>query len=191
MGELVIRPVTAKDWSLVEQLFGDRGACGGCWCMHWHAPPGNAAWDRMKGEPNRAALKAMVEQGECPAVIAVDGGVPVGWCRVGPVTSFEKLARSRKLWRETMADWAIVCLFVASSHRGRGLASRLVREAASLAFASGASSVEGYPSVPSSGRMPPAFAWTGVPEIFEAAGFAQLPHDAGARRIYRLDAPLH
>jgi GNAT superfamily N-acetyltransferase len=187
VGNLVVRAVQTGDWPLIEQLFGPRGACGGCWCMHWHAPPGAAAWELMKGEPNRTALKAMMDGGNCPAVIAIERGKPVGWCRLGPAEAFEKLRRSRKLWRDGIADWVIVCFFVAASHRGRGVSTRLLKEATELAFASGARSVEGYPGVPRSGRMPAAFAWTGVPAIFEAVGFKPLPVDAGARRIYRLE----
>ena len=186
---MTIRPIARDDWRLIEQLFGERGACGGCWCMYWHAPPGNAAWESMKGSPNRDALKAMIAKGDCSAVIAIDGAVPVGWCRAGPVESFEKLGRSRKLWRQDMADWAIVCLFVAASHRGRGLAAGLVEAAAKLAFASGARSIEGYPSIPSTDRMPAAFAWTGVPQIFETSGFRPIAHDAGARSVYQCERP--
>lgn len=32
---LVFHPLTAEAWSDFEELFGRRGACGGCWCMWW------------------------------------------------------------------------------------------------------------------------------------------------------------
>jgi len=189
MDELLIRPVTANDWPLVERLFGQRGACGGCWCMHWHAPSSAKAWENMKGEGNRASLEAMIEDGECHAVIALADSEPVGWCRFGPANTFQKLERSRKLWREGMADWSVVCFFVAASHRGHGVASALLSEAAQTAFRHGARSIEGYPSVPKSGVIPAAFAWTGVPKVFEAAGFTAVAYDAGARRIYKCERP--
>jgi hypothetical protein len=28
-------PLVAANWSDLEELFGARGACGGCWCMTW------------------------------------------------------------------------------------------------------------------------------------------------------------
>lgn len=187
MTTVTIRPVTSEDWAFVERLFGSRGACGGCWCMHWHAPSGAKAWEAMKGEPNRRALRSMIEDGECHAVIALDGAEPVGWCKAGPIGSLQRLRRSRKLWRDDMADWAIVCFFIKPTHRGLGLAPKLLSAAADLSFDRGARSVEGYPSVPAKARMPAVFAWCGVPAVFEAAGFHSLPIDAGARRIYRLD----
>jgi hypothetical protein len=32
---LVFHPLTPEAWSDFEELFGRRGACGGCWCMWW------------------------------------------------------------------------------------------------------------------------------------------------------------
>ena len=32
---LEIHPLDISRWSDFEFLFGDRGACGGCWCMSW------------------------------------------------------------------------------------------------------------------------------------------------------------
>jgi GNAT superfamily N-acetyltransferase len=180
-----VRPLTADDWPLVEALFGRQGACGGCWCQYWHAPPGEAAWTAAKGEPNRRRLQATIEEGSCAAVVALAGDEPVGWCRLGATAEFPRLLRSRKLRRDNMADWAVVCFYIAPSARGAGVATRLLDRAARLAFERGARSVEGYPAVPRSGRLPGPFAWTGVPALFEAAGFTPLPHDAGSRRVYR------
>ena len=33
--ELEFHPVTPERWSDFETLFGEKGACGGCWCMLW------------------------------------------------------------------------------------------------------------------------------------------------------------
>ena len=32
---LRVRPLTPKLWPALEDLFGERGACNGCWCMYW------------------------------------------------------------------------------------------------------------------------------------------------------------
>lgn len=191
MAGMVIRPLTPADWPMVEQLFGSTGACGGCWCMHWHAPPGEAEWQRMKGEPNRLALKEEVEAGKCHASLLIDGDRAAGWCRIGPVGSFSRLLRSRLLVREDMADWAVVCFFIAPHQRRSGNSVRLLRAAAALAFDSGARSIEGYPVVPrKAGAIPPPFAWTGLAATFERAGFRPVDHESGSRRIYRLDSEL-
>ena len=173
------------DWPLVERLFGARGACGGCWCLHWHAPPGTAAWLGAKGEPNRKALQRQLLSGECHAVLAVRGEAPLAWCRTGPVASFPRLLRSRKLIRGDMADWAVVCFFVSPAERGKGLSGPLIEAAVAYAASHGARSIEAYPVVPKRDSVPAPFAWTGVPRMFEATGFEPVPHDAGGRRIYR------
>lgn len=68
------------------------------------------------------------------------------------------------------------------------MAGRLLDEAVLLARAGGASHVEGYPVVPKSRErpVPAAFAWTGVPTLFEAAGFSRVKGRAGMRPIFRL-----
>lgn len=38
--------------------------------------------------------------------------------------------------------------------------------------------MEGYPAVPTKGELPAAFAWTGVPKLFQAAGYEEAPHQA-------------
>ena len=155
--------------------------------MHWLAPPGEEAWKKAKGQPNRTALRREVEQGELNAVLAIEDAAAIGWCRAGPTASFARLARSRKLTRERMADWAVVCFFVHATHRRRGVSVALLRAAARLAAREGARSIEGYPVVPRKGTVPPPFAWTGLAATFQAAGFSVVRHDAGARRIYKLE----
>ena len=184
--DLTIRRVTPADWPLVEKLFGDNGACGGCWCMYWHAPPGEAAWNQAKGAVNRRKLRDEIVSGRCNAVIAIRQGEAIGWCRFGPTNSFDRLARSRKLMREGMADYAVLCFFIDRKARRSGVATALLQAAAAAAFEAGASALEGYAVSPKGAEVPAAFAWTGVPSIFEQAGFSPVKHDAGARRIYRL-----
>ena len=54
------------------------------------------------------------------------------------------------------------------------------------AFALGALEVEGYPAVPYSAPdlMPAAFAWTGVPKLFERAGYESLPRPGISRPLF-------
>ena len=50
----------------------------------------------------------------------------------------------------------------------------------------GATRVEGYPaSLPKKGgELPAAFAWTGLPSVFEACGFTRLADAPAKRPIY-------
>lgn len=184
--EPAIRPLRPTDWPLVETLFGPNGACGGCWCMHWRVEKGGRTWEAMQGEPARRAFRDLVEGGEVHAVLALAGGRPVGWCCFGPRRQFPRLLRARSLQRERATEpWAVVCFFIARRWRAAGLGTRLLHAATEAAFAAGAPEVEGYPvNVRPGVTMPAAFAWTGVPAIFAAAGYRPVPARNSARSIY-------
>jgi GNAT superfamily N-acetyltransferase len=162
--------------------------------MHWRVPKHGKAWEEAKGEPNRRALERLVRAGEVHAVLAFAGKEPVGWCSFGPRRSFAKLEASRALARPEAADGtrSIVCFYLPARWRGKGVATALLEAATARAFALGATEVEGFPVVP---RKPPApvpaaFAWTGVPVLFERAGFRPIARaDAQGRPIYLKRAP--
>ncbi len=64
--ELVFRAATPSRWPDVEKLFGERGACGGCWCMAWRLR--NKDWLEGKGAKNKRAFKKLVRSGEKPGI---------------------------------------------------------------------------------------------------------------------------
>jgi GNAT superfamily N-acetyltransferase len=180
-----IRPVRPDDWPAIVELFGDRGACGGCWCMYWRLPRGGKLWEEVKGRKNRDRFRRLVKAGKVHAVMAFAGERPVGWCCFGPRSTFPRLETVRALrrdWSET--TWSIVCFYLPSRWRGAGMGTRLLAAAAREAFARGAREIEGYPVVPKRGRIPAAFAWTGVPAMFERAGMTKLRRRGASRPIY-------
>jgi hypothetical protein len=61
-----------------------------------------------------------------------------------------------------------------------------LEEATTRAFQLGACEVEGYPVMAKdrTSSMPAAFAWTGVPTLFKAAGYRELPGQEGHRRVF-------
>lgn len=181
-----VRPLAESDWPLVEALFGERGACGGCWCMAWRLS--RKAWEAGRGAKNRRALKRLVESGAASGVLAVADGRAVGWCSIGPRADFVALETKRSLateWDEQ--TWSVTCFFVDKGWRRRGLGARMLRAAASLAKECGAARIEGYPAAlpKDGGDLPAAFAWTGLPQVFERAGFTALAEVPGKRPIYR------
>ena len=56
---VTVRRATADRWHDLEALFGERGACGGCWCQFWNQP--RAQYLAGKGEPNHRAFRRQVE----------------------------------------------------------------------------------------------------------------------------------
>ncbi|MCJ7497071.1 MAG: GNAT family N-acetyltransferase, partial [candidate division Zixibacteria bacterium] len=55
ISDLKFHPVTSNRWKDLENLFGERGACGGCWCMWWRLS--RSLFNKQKGEGNRKAIK--------------------------------------------------------------------------------------------------------------------------------------
>lgn len=189
MAALTCRPLGPDDFPLVERLFGPNGAASGCWCMYFHIAGGND-WRQSRGEPNRIAFAARIAAGQVHAILALEGDEPVGYCRFGPRASFERIDRSRVLARPPdAATWSVVCFFVHRRARRRGVAHALLEAAAAHAFAAGAPAIEAYPAVPpENGKISSAFAFSGLPRLYQAAGFAPVPNPAGVRPIWRRTA---
>ncbi len=183
-GRLRFEPLTPERWDDLERLFGERGACGGCWCMWWRMP--RSAFEKSKGEGNRRALKRIVDAGEVPGLIAYDGDEPVGWCAVAPREAYPVLDRSRVLARvDDEPVWSVPCFFVSRQVRRQGVSVALLRAAAQHAQAHGARVLEGYPIEPKGASMPDAFAWVGLPGSFKKAGFKEVLRRSPHRPIMR------
>jgi len=183
--KLTFYPLTPERWPDVEKLFGERGACGGCWCMAWRLR--RADFDKGKGDGNKRAFHDLVASDAQPGVLAYAGAEPIGWCAVAPRSDYIRLGLSRVLKAvDDQVVWSISCLFVARPFRRQGISVRLLKEAAKLARAKGARIVEGYPVEPYTADMPAAFAWTGLVSAFQKAGFKEVLRRSDARPIMRL-----
>jgi GNAT superfamily N-acetyltransferase len=177
-------PVAPERWSDLERLFGERGACGGCWCMAWRKL--KADFDRGKGRTNRASLRALVKKGPPPGVLAYRGDQPIGWCAVAPRREYIRLERSRVLRPIDDAPvWSVSCLFVARGYRRQGVSVALLKAAVEFVKQQGGSVLEGYPVAPGSAALPDAFAWTGTLAAFLKAGFHEMPRWSRSRPIVR------
>jgi GNAT superfamily N-acetyltransferase len=186
LNSLAFHPAGASHWSDIEELFGERGACGGCWCMFWRAP--RRDFEMGKGAGNKRALKKIVTSGREPGIIAYSGKEPVGWCAVAPREEYVALERSRVLKPvDEKPVWSISCLFIKKSYRRKGVSAHLLRAAVEFAGSRGATVVEGYPVEPSMPGMPDAFLWHGVPSAFRAAGFSEVLRRSKSRPIMRFE----
>jgi GNAT superfamily N-acetyltransferase len=182
--KLTFKPVALDRWADFEALFGKRGACGGCWCMWWRIK--RSDFERRKGDGNRRAMRALMNAGEVPGILAYTEGQPVGWCSVAPRSAYPVLGRSRIL--KPLDDkpvWSIVCLFVHKDYRDRGVSVKLLEAAVDYARKQGAKVVEGYPVEPKKDRMPAVFAFTGLATAFLHAGFTERARRSPTRPIMR------
>ena len=181
-----VRRATAASWQDVAGLFTRPGPRGGipvanqCWCRYWHTR-GNAYWEGA-GDDNRAALERQLRAGTAAALLAYRDGEPVGWCRLGPRPSFERLAHARTLAPvDDLPVWSVVCFYVAPAAKRQGVASALLEAAVELARAEGAPALEAYAVRPG---HPNIDAYTGYLPMFLAAGFAPV-REGGRRTVVR------
>jgi GNAT superfamily N-acetyltransferase len=182
---LEFHSATADRWADVEELFGERGACGGCWCMYWRLR--RSDWTAAKGNKNKTAFKKLITSGQQPGVIAYKGKEPIGWCAIAPREEYLSLAKSRVL--KPLDDkpvWSITCLFVKRGFRRQGISIELLRAAAKFAAKQGARVIEGYPTVPTMEKTPDPFVYMGVPSAFKSAGFKEAARRSPNRPIMRL-----
>ena len=155
--------------------------------MLWRLP--RKKFESQKGDQNKLAMKAIVDSGEVPGLLAYDGKKAVGWCAIAPRSFFSALLRSRILQPiDARPCWSIVCFFVHKFYRKRGVSTDLLKAAVKYAGSQGAKLVEGYPVEPKSDKdIPPIFAWTGISKTFIRAGFKEVARRSPTRPIMRLE----
>lgn len=182
--DLVFHPLTPDRWADFELLFGPRGACAGCWCMFWRLP--NKDFNAMQYYGNKSAQKVIVESGVVPGLLAYTGGEAVGWIALEPRDQYPRLARSRVLKPvDDKPVWSITCFFTRKDFRGRGVTVALLKAAVDHVEKKGGKIVEGYPVEPRRGKMPAAFAYTGLASAFRKAGFKEVARNSETRPIFR------
>ncbi len=165
-----IVPLTADRWADVAELFGRRGADGGCWCMFWRLSAGD--YSATTGTAHRERLQAMAGDDPAPGLLAVRGGRAVGWIGLGARSSLERLNRSRTLPPvDDLPVWSIVCFFVHRDARGSGVTADLLDGAVAYARERGAAGLEAYPVGGDGPRLKAELAYVGTVGMFRRAGF--------------------
>ncbi len=143
-------------------------------------------FEQRGGEGNRQAMKAIVDSGEVPGILAYAQGEPAGWCSVAPREQYGSLERSPVLKRlDDTPVWSIVCFFVTRKQRGQGIAHALIRGAVEYVRSQGGKVVEAYPLQPRQEQLPPFSSYMGLPEMFERAGFMVCARPSKNRVILR------
>ncbi|MBT8399031.1 MAG: GNAT family N-acetyltransferase [Rhodothermia bacterium] len=183
-GPLRTVPVTGDLWKDLERLFGERGACGGCWCMVWRLS--HKEYEAGKGAPNKRRLKGLVDSGAMPGILGYIGGQPIAWCAVAPREDYGFLSRSRVLAPvDDEPVWSISCLFVDKSYRRQGVSTGMICAAVDFAASRCAAIVEAYPVDKPHERSADAFVWTGVAAAYRKAGFHEVMRRSETRPILR------
>ena len=179
---LAIRPLTPELWPALEELFGQKGACNGCWCMYWRI---GSAYRRRPRTQNKAAFRKVVKRGPPPGLLAFDGDVPVGWCQLTPRADLPWLDRDRRLERvDAVPVWSLSCFYVRKGYRRRGVTSALIAAALETARRGKAPALEAYPL---DGDLTSSASFTGYSSTFARAGFRTVMRRVPHRPIVRHD----
>jgi len=186
-----IEPLAPSLWPAFEELFGRQGACFGCWCTHFRLPP--AARRGSSGARNKDIIRARIEAGPPPGLLAVEDGVALGWMQIGPradVPEWNNRGRASAPLADGGAGdpavWAISCFFVRAAARGRGLSHLLVAGGIDHARRAGARLVEACPIRESKDSRSIGL-FVGSARVFEKAGFAMVAERKAGRPLMRLE----
>ena len=180
--KLTIRPLTPDLWPALEDLFGPKGACSGCWCMYWRI--GNA-YRKRQGAQNKAAFQKIVKGGPPPGLLAFDGDLAVGWCQLTPRDDLPWLDRAWRLARvDEVPVWSLSCFYVRIGYRKKGVTAALIAGAVKAARRAKAPALEAYPL---DADKTPSASSTGFASTFKRAGFRTTARHVPPRPIMRLD----
>jgi len=184
--KLDFHPLTYDRWSDFEYLFGEKGACGGCWCMLWRLK--HKEFEEQKGDGNKMMMRELIRSGEVPGIIAYYKGKAVGWCSVSPRERFSALDRSRILKPiDDKPVWSVVCFYIEKRYRKIGLSGELLSYVINYCRKQGAQIIEGYPVEPKKDYTADVFAWTGLVSAFTNAGFKEVARRSATRPIMRYE----
>jgi len=177
-------PLTKENWKNFERLFGEKGACAGCWCMYWRMR--RKEYDALRGLGTKRKMKNLVNKGTVPGILAYDKDEAVGWCSVAPRVDFPVLENSRVLKKiDDKPVWSVVCFFIKKNYRKQGLSVELLNGAKKFVKISKGKIIEGYPVEPKSGKTADVFAWTGLSSAYKKAGFEEVARRSETRPIMR------
>lgn len=188
---VTVAPLTPDLWPAFEDLFGKQGACYGCWCTHFRLPPAvRRIPDRQR---NKDHIKARIEAGPPPGLLAFDGGRAVGWMQIGPradVPEWNNKGRvsapAEDIDAADAGVWAISCFFLRTGARGKGLTHQLVAAGIAHAGENGARLLEACPMRQSKDSRSIGL-YVGSARVFEKAGFAVVAERKAGRPLMRLE----
>jgi len=182
---LHLLPLTSQRWSEFEELFGARGACGGCWCMYWRETA--KEFSANKGNGNRKAMLSIINNNVIPGLIGYLEERPVAWIAIAPRDDTPRLENSRILARiDEKPVWSITCFFISKEFRNKGLSQQMIEGACEWAFERGAEIVEAYPyDLPKGERQPDPFVYTGIASPFRKTGFVEIARRSAKRPVMR------
>lgn len=184
-GEMTFEPLTRKNWGLFTELFGERGACGNCWCMYFRLNLTEFK-EGKQDDGNKNAMKQLVWNNMPTGLLGIYDGKAIGWVAFAPREDFPKLARSRV--HKPIDDakvWSLTCFFIDKQFRRIGVSVAMLNGLKRYAQEQHIPIIEAYPTIPTTETLPDSFAWIGLYRSFEKAGFKIVDNTSKNRPMVR------
>ncbi|HAH25391.1 MAG TPA: GNAT family N-acetyltransferase [Prolixibacteraceae bacterium] len=185
LSQLTFEPLTRANWVSFVQLFGNKGACGNCWCMYYRLPKADFAEGKVNNG-NKEAMQNLVFENKPTGILGFYDGQPIAWCAFAPREDFSKLERSRVHKRiDNLPVWSIPCFFIDKTFRRQGVSVELLRGVIRYAKENNIATIEAYPTTPTTDTIADSFAWIGLYKSFERAGFEIVDRTSKNRPMVR------
>jgi GNAT superfamily N-acetyltransferase len=185
LNKLTFEPLTKENWHKFEQLFGDKGACGNCWCMYYRLKRSEFIEGKTH-DGNKQSMKELVWANKPTGLMAFYEDVPIAWCAFAPREDFLKLENSRVHARiDDKPVWSVPCTFISKTYRRQGVSVALLKGLIQYAGQQGIKVIEAYPTIPTQEKLPDSFAWIGLYKSFERAGFEIVDTTSRSRPMVR------
>jgi predicted GNAT family acetyltransferase len=140
--------LSKSNWTKLVELFGDKGACGNCWCMSFRL----AKSDFEEGKVdcgNKSAMKKLVWSNRPTGLLGFYNEQPIAWCAFAPREDFLKIENSRVHKRiDNHLVWSIPCTFIDKRFRRQGVSVELLKGVIKYAKEQGIKIIEAYPTIP-------------------------------------------
>ena len=183
--QLTFEPLTKDNWGKFLQLFGNKGACGNCWCMYYRLNKQDYQ-EGKQDDGNKNAMKELVWDNRPAGILGFYDGQPIAWCAFAPREDFLKLEKSRVHKRiDDQPVWSIPCFFIDKTFRRHGVSVELLKGVINYARKEGIKIIEAYPTTPTQEKLPDSFAWIGLYKSFERAGFTIVDQTSRNRPMVR------
>lgn len=190
MPTITTEVATTARWDDVQHALTGGGDGASCQCI-WPVLS-NKDWNETTTPQRTEMLRAEIDEGPPPGIVAYVDGKAAGWIRIGPRTKQARVPRTRIIAAastEPFDDdsvWAVTCFVVRREHRGSGLNLELLRAAVDYARESGARLIEGYPVDTGGTKQRTNDLFHGIVSTFLAAGFTETTELKPGRSLVTL-----
>ena len=182
--QIKLEPLTKTNWKAFEELMGEKGGCGHCWCMLFRLPYKEFQSNNPDG--NKKLMKGIVSSSKPTGLIATYENEAIGWMALAPREDYIKIENARSLKRiDDKPVWSITCLFIKKEFRRMGVSQIMIKGAIEYAQKNNIRILEAYPVIPYDEKVPPPFLWVGVLSTFTRNGFKIVRQNGKSKAMVR------